>query len=273
MENKLDNLFKQKLIEHEENPSVEAWAQIHEHTKSRRRVLWGNRLAIAASFVLLAMVGFFGYKSTLDLGHGSESDKMGLSYELQEIEDETEAVNAGQVKDNAGGLPENLGYSDELEGLQKDPVEVNKENLHEEKNEQLVSGQKLIQNDLLTANDDQERMNTSSPDIANALEGKEIVEPDSRETATIAEQKDLEIEKVEPEQQAKVYPKIKITYKASLNSKLVATDKQSLIDKGISKISEFSGEHLLTNDRKTKLRNTKNDLLALNFGKLLNKSN
>ena len=66
---------------------------------------------------------------------------------------------------------------------------------------------------------------------------------------------------------------MRIVYKANKDSKLVASEKQTIIDKGINKITEFSDEHLLTSTRKTKLRNTKEDLLALNFGKLLNKSN
>ena len=71
----------------------------------------------------------------------------------------------------------------------------------------------------------------------------------------------------------KAYPRIKIIYKANENSKLVASGKVNILDKGLNKITQFSDEHLLTAERKTKLRNTKDDLLALNFGKLLNKSN
>jgi len=76
-----------------------------------------------------------------------------------------------------------------------------------------------------------------------------------------------------PEKQVKSYPKVKIIYKANQDSELVASGKQTLINKGINKITNFTDEHLLTAERKTKLRNTKEDLLALNFGKLLNKSN
>ena len=66
---------------------------------------------------------------------------------------------------------------------------------------------------------------------------------------------------------------MQIVYKANKGSALVASSKNTIIDKGLNKIADFSDEHLLTADRKTRLRNTKNDLLALNFGKLLNKSN
>jgi uncharacterized protein YbcV (DUF1398 family) len=71
----------------------------------------------------------------------------------------------------------------------------------------------------------------------------------------------------------KSYPKVRIVYKADANSDLVASNNRNLLDKGINKITKFSDEHIVTDQVKTKLRNTKDDLLALNFGKLLNKSN
>ena len=48
---------------------------------------------------------------------------------------------------------------------------------------------------------------------------------------------------------------------------------QEVLDKGIKKITKFSDERIITDQVKTKLRNTKEDLLALNFSKILNKSN
>jgi hypothetical protein len=71
----------------------------------------------------------------------------------------------------------------------------------------------------------------------------------------------------------KTYSQVKIIYKANADSELVSSADKTLINKGIDKLTKFSNERLLTTDRKTKLRNTKEDLLALNFGKLLNKSN
>jgi uncharacterized protein YbcV (DUF1398 family) len=62
-------------------------------------------------------------------------------------------------------------------------------------------------------------------------------------------------------------------YKADANSTLVVSNNRNILDKGINKITKFSDEHIVTDQVKTKLRNTKDDLLALNFGKLLNKSN
>jgi hypothetical protein len=74
-------------------------------------------------------------------------------------------------------------------------------------------------------------------------------------------------------EQTRSFTPLKVIYKANKDSKLVTADKETILNKGINKITEFSEEHVLTADRKTKLRNTKDDLLALNFGKLLNKSN
>jgi hypothetical protein len=72
---------------------------------------------------------------------------------------------------------------------------------------------------------------------------------------------------------AKNYPSITVTYKASQNSELLAKKETGVLNKGIKKISRFSDEHIITDEVKTKLRNTREDLLALNFGKIINRSN
>ena len=111
----------------------------------------------------------------------------------------------------------------------------------------------------------------SSDGVEELTEGADPL--DEEPETVLAEQITFE-EPIEPSvEKAKTYPKVRVVYKANQDSKLVASEKQTLIDKGINKITEFSDEHLLTSTRKTKLRNTKEDLLALNFGKLLNKSN
>ena len=63
MENKLDKLFKDQLSKHGEIPSPQAWDQIHGQLVSKRRKVWGKRLAIAASILLFATAGFFGYRA------------------------------------------------------------------------------------------------------------------------------------------------------------------------------------------------------------------
>jgi hypothetical protein len=72
---------------------------------------------------------------------------------------------------------------------------------------------------------------------------------------------------------AEDYPKITVIYKANHNSELVASRETGVLNKGIKKITKFSDEHIVTDEVKTKLRNTREDLLALNFGKIINRSN
>ena len=132
-------------------------------------------------------------------------------------------------------------------------------------------------NDLLLAEEklDEEQFivmpnNTTDHEVE---EGKDAEENRENERSSSESDEEITNDKKDNDGTKKSYPKIKIIYKANQNSKLVASSKQTILDKSINKITEFSDEHLLTAERKTKLRNTKDDLLALNFGKLLNKSN
>ena len=68
MENRLDDLFKEKLSKHEERPSQGAWDQIHGRLRSKKKAAWGKRLAIAASIILIATVGFLGYGLIKNIG-------------------------------------------------------------------------------------------------------------------------------------------------------------------------------------------------------------
>jgi hypothetical protein len=113
----------------------------------------------------------------------------------------------------------------------------------------------------------------NAPEI---LEQEELlaatVEEDINETEMPSESESITLVQANTQPQ-KSYPKVRIVYKADANSDLVASKNRNLLDKGINKITKFSDEHIVTDQVKTKLRNTKDDLLALNFGKLLNKSN
>jgi len=98
----------------------------------------------------------------------------------------------------------------------------------------------------------------------------EDIKPVEQEQQLDSNKEPDSIEEAAPE---KTYPKIRIVYKADDNSDLVASNSKTLIDKGIKKLTQFSDEHIITDQVKTKLRNTKDELLALNFGKIINKSN
>ncbi|MCK5705252.1 MAG: hypothetical protein KAI29_29075, partial [Cyclobacteriaceae bacterium] len=274
--NRLDKLFKDQLSKHEEIPSPQAWDQIHGQLISKRRKVWGKRFAIAASILLFATAGFIGYRSlnTLTIKKDQfvtksiDEDKIAKD-QINAEEGIIEYKDSGEIKvkdDIKTDEPQkvitevkSVEKIDETPSTTDSPIEKIEEKVL------LVAEVKLdkheIQNDIKV--EEQEEID-EEPILRE--ESTEVV---LAENKVIIEQQEFQ----EIKEPKKTYPQVKIIYKADKNSELVASGKNTLIDKGINKITKFSDEHLLTADRKTKLRNTKEDLLALNFGKLLNKSN
>ena len=273
MENKLDKLFRDQLSQYQETPSPEGWRQIESQLKSNRRALWGKRFAIAASILLIATIGFVGYRS------------------LSIVEAEHDPFTAQSIDDNQK-------LKDQPKG-QKD-IELNKNEVLEQKD----SGSSNIPASqlALTKTLDNNVKDETKIELKVPAEANEMSDPGTTESMYVEKDEEMAldfedsrniIEGIDPLESTviasaesgenndenviiekkKTYPKVTIVYKANQDSKLVVSGKQTILDKGINKITEFSDEHLLTTDRKTKLRNTKEDLLALNFGKLLNKSN
>ena len=278
MENRLNNLFKTKLSKHEESPSPQAWDQIHGQLVSKRRGVWGKRLAIAASILLFATVGYFGYRSL---------DSLTIK-KTQYV-----ATTAGEIDNSEKLITSSEKHATDNTNSREDAVE-NEINAHEPK--QVITNEKNVEK--ITEGSlpvvlpfekiDEDRMpilaeavaeESETPVMINEEEQDELnIKPVIHESTTkvlLAENMELqkEAETIKTPTQKKTYGQVKIIYKADENSALIVSEKKKIVEKGIDKITKFSNEHLLTADRKTKLRNTKEDLLAMNFGKLLNKSN
>lgn len=278
MENKLDQLFRNQLSKHAEEPSPQSWEQMEEMLASKRRAVWTKRLAIAASITVFAAATIFAYQSLTIVQTDPSTDVANI-----EANPTNKAImsDAEELSGNAEVAVEMQEDADTIEAtaieksVQTEPAYVAEAVEKENSNEHIKSDTEapsvvaevraveedidpIVENNIEKQDDDVSTANVeeeASPVLAeNATSGQK------QETTTIdAEEKPL--------------PKVQIVYKADRGSALVASSKNTIIDKGLNKITEFSDEHLLTADRKTRLRNTKNDLLALNFGKLLNKSN
>lgn len=274
MENKLDKLFRNQLSQHQETPSLEGWQQIESQLKSKRRARWGKRFAIAASILLIASIGFLGYRSLSIV----EIDQDPLT--VQSIENKIKTMDQPEMQKDLelskdGMLEQNTSESANLPESQL--MEANKldDNIKDKTNIELkipVESNEMS-NLEITESLNVEKDEEMDLDFEESQNGIEVIDPLEESTVIAsAESTEKNDESVIIERK-KTYPKVTIVYKANQDSKLVVSGKQTILDKGINKITEFSDEHLLTTDRKTKLRNTKEDLLALNFGKLLNKSN
>ncbi len=275
MGNRLDNLFRDMLSKHEESPSTQAWDQIHEQLASNKRKVWGRRLAVAASILLFATVGYIGYRSINSLSIKK------AQYVINAIEENDNSIpfSEEQTTGNTNSIQyntDNLVKADELQEVPEDELSVEKAS--EISIEVPTPVEEIIEEEMpLPAEvvlDNSELQNEIKVEEQEAVNEK----PTIHEAATeelLTENMDIlkEPETIKTQNHKKTYSQVKIIYKATENSELIVSGKRKLMDKGIDKITRFSNEYLLTPDRKTKLRNTKEDLLAMNFGKLLNKSN
>jgi len=275
MEGKLDKLFKDKLAQHKVNPSDRAWDQINHHLANKRKSVWTTRFAVAASLLVLISAISVGYFYINKMNSAAPALSQSKKIENPEIKTESEdeikspLSNRSKSSDIAIQQPpqaaekqknETAEYINEKSTEPTDKAETtqNKEKAPELVEEDLIIPVKL------------------DPEIADSQEfiadliSIEDIKPVEQEQQLDSNKEPDSIEEAAPE---KTYPKIRIVYKADDNSDLVASNSKTLIDKGIKKLTQFSDEHIITDQVKTKLRNTKDELLALNFGKIINKSN
>ncbi len=275
MEGKLDKLFKDKLAQHKVNPSDRAWDQINQQLASKKRGIWAKRLAVAASLLVLISAVSIGYfyieRIKTDIPTVTESKTVENPEIKTKSEDEIKTPLSKRsessemiidrlkqtVEPRNNGIVENTNDKSIVVAKQAEPIQ------NEEKAQTLVEKDLIIPVELNPEIEESQQLIaeiTSIEDIKPAEDNKNLKSKDEPGSSE------------EPVSE-KTYPKIRIVYKADENSELVASSNKRLIDKGIKRITEFSDEHIITDQVKTKLRNTKDDLLALNFGRILNKSN
>ena len=277
MENRLDKLFKDQLSKNEANPSPQAWDQIHGQLASNRRNVWGKRLAIAASILLFAMAGIVGYRSLNSVIIKNEQ-LVTKSIDNDKIDE----PQSGIYQDD--GNPETI-ISKEIDS-EEDIENIETEELLAEVKqvEEILKAPSTIEVTELSSEEEvdfakvidvenTEKLNDDFGEIPEEIEEEPILAIQPSEVLLAAHNPEIKsVEGAENVVEKKSYTQVKITYKADKNSNVLASGNTTLIDKGITKLTKFSDDHLLTAERRTKLRNTKEDLLALNFGKLLHKS-
>ncbi len=283
MENRLDQLFKNKLAKREEIPSPKAWGQIQGQLKSGKRKLWMKRLAVAAAILLFATVGaallnIQSSESEKNLSksmNGTEGKQPQVGYRMDKVFSRIIGVDSGAIREqikehnNAPAGQQDITAEKQdleipLESEQKitKPLMIKKQLPQEERH--LVNIE-AIDSEISTnpeANGlDDSTKSMENEGISDVAEAPQLAGNNERESPAAAA--------VEQRRQRKVT----IIYKASKNSTLVESGKKNILEKGLGEISKFSNEHLLTDSRKAQFSQTKDDLLALNFGKLFTNSN
>ena len=74
------------------------------------------------------------------------------------------------------------------------------------------------------------------------------------------------------EENTKEYPTVKIIYKKTTQESPLASIEDNVVKKSMQKLSGLKDDLKLSEGTKTKIRNTKEDILALNFGRIFNKT-
>ncbi len=276
--NRLDKLFKDQLIKHEEIPTPQAWDQIHGQLVANKRKIFGRRVAIAASVLLFATAGYIGYRS-LDSFVIKKDQIVANNIDDKAISEEKPISRPEEVFIEINNSDENA-KEPTIKIKEQQPDMVQAKSVEKITKEPSVIDLPVVKIEVIMPV--VTKVELDKPEIEQEIkidEGVEVIEEsimfEPLEEVLLAENKAMDEaeEGLEIKDKKKTYAQVKIIYKANKNSELISSGKNTLINKGIDKLTKFSNEHLLTADRKTKLRNTKEDLLALNIVKLLNKSN
>ncbi len=262
MENNLDQLFRNKLSGHQVTPSGDSWEKLHSQLSHARGARMQKRLAIAASVIFfMSVIGVAYYY--LDTQNSVEnpmvSEKVDTTTSNSEI---------------AETIPEPLISLKESKNVNDNELDISKE----QRVQITDAGQKKNYPKSIQSNTELSEVNTSIPAETNddfPLLAEVTNENLLETTSMVAEsQAETTAESTLIEIQPPSEPlTVTITYKANKNSKLVTSQKTNVIQEGIEKITGFAEERVFTDELKTKLRNTTGDVLALNFGKLINKPN
>ncbi|MDZ7608342.1 MAG: hypothetical protein U5K79_22785 [Cyclobacteriaceae bacterium] len=265
MENNLDRLFRNKLADHKVTPSDNAWEKLNSQLRQARWHMTQKRLAIAAAVILfMSVIGVTYYY--LDTQKSAENPVIAKKVDSYSGKPANEALTE-IVQDSQSTINEiaqvNEGVSETVVKPAVPAIEtVAKKNHPEpiaEKTEDSETNfhapQETMEESPLVAQAIMESPETSKIPASETVEDVAVIStpveiPSIQEPMTVT-----------------------ITYKANKNSRLVASQKANVIQEGIEKITGFAEERVFTDELKTKLRNTTEDVLALNFGKLINKQN
>lgn len=259
MEENLDQLFRNKLSGHKVNPSAESWEKLESQLSWAR---WGRtqkRLAVAASLMLLMSVVGVAYYY---LGTQKNVENPVLSENVEPDFGNTE-VNETPVETQVTVNPtEQLIETDaNISNTQAFQV-AEAEQLNNQSESVQQPTALLVENVTVESNDSPLMVavinETPLNDASTTIEGQDVMNAETTPEAMLIEEEPLAVT---------------IIYKANKNSKLVTPQKVGVIQEGIEKITGFAEELVKPEEIKTKLRNTTGDLLALNFGKLINKPN
>lgn len=282
MEDRLDQLFREKLANHKVVPTENAWEQIHHHLAGKRRKKWMNHLAIAASILLFVSVGYMAFLYVKQLDTKSSVVAQHEQEEKTEIPDNTDVPVAEEENTPSFSEFKEAINTENTKSATTKNIDVKGSDSYrhpDEHNSELLAKKEFIKKAAKkTDGVTNEGSNLPEPQMA-ALPAPQIETHIALNNANDNIETELpsftEIDNRNDHSPviAKNYPSITVTYKASQNSELLAKKETGVLNKGIKKISRFSDEHIITDEVKTKLRNTREDLLALNFGKIINRSN
>jgi len=262
MENNLDRLFRNKLSDHKVTPSNESWEKLNSQLSQARWSRAQKRLAIAASVLLFMSL-------------------IGVAYNYLDTHKSVENSVVSEKVESASGNSEMTEPQPEPQLALNNAKEVNgaEASVSENQPMQIIdAGQKKKHSEHMQDKTEYPAANsTTSPENVTETPLLAQLVMESTDNSTVASL-ETAAESAVTNSPAEIHSSpepmtVTITYKANKNSRLVASQRNNIIQEGIEKITGFAEERVFTDELKTKLRNTTGDVLALNFGKLINKQN
>lgn len=268
MEERLDQLFREKLSNHKITPSADAWEKINTGLRQKRRpaAIW---MAVAATVILIGVTGIFGYFYINEPESNLQTlvpESIPESQESRQNEDFE--IHISENVESDPSLASNI--EEQLPVIKEEPAIIEKPSQTSSKIQTETVDSQLATNTVASAD-----VVLEAPTLSETT-AIEVSEQEMLADIADVPQVDEQIAEESPqsrEGQQKTYPKVTVIYRASADSPLIAQKNNHVFDKGIKEIARFSEKHIITDEVKSKLRNTKDDLLALNFGRIINKPN
>ena len=265
--NKLDQLFRNVLSTHKVEPSPAAWQKLESQLHERKRSASWRWVAAAAVLILFFWVGWSRWEP------GSPSHTIS--------DRSVESVNPTIEKDP--GVAELKQKSDlQLESAKEVAPAPEMEKARVLANK----GSKRIE-DTPSKDEPKDLQEIETPPqplaiIASAplqeeapLRNQQTVEKDHEFTETVRQREELptnEVAMTSVSGKAVEKVPIRIVYKRGNRADLLAVNNQNFVKKGFKKLGDFTEDLRMSEEKKAKLRSTKDDFLAFNIEKLFKRN-
>ncbi len=286
--NKTDRLFKDKIGGLEYPPSSEPWQVIEQTLQKKKNQQRWRWLAAAASIILLVGLGsYFVINDSMNLIQTAVDTSTQLKNTEPEMTTNKKTMKGEDTKtesEHAGKMAMKMAQNknQEINNIKPDTKHTTNKKQHRAEN---TIAMKTPNTTEVNANISSVELQDQPRPIAQKLaqlpdeisktdeiplavdQGTEL--PTTQKNAPdVASQAAIKQNNLEEQK----YPQVKIIYKKSQDESVLAYAQEKIVEKSIKKISDIKDDLKISDETKAKIRNAKDDILTLNFGRIFGKT-